>query len=462
MIRRCTAAALLMLPGAALAQSESEATVAQTNLRYDEDWARLRDLPHRNADWWHRLKDRPLDGDGDIRLTLGAEARARFEAFRDNLWGQPPAPDDGYLWLRLMPLAELRAGPVRAFVQGIAAHADGVAAGAGPADTTGIDVLQAFADVRLPLGSHATLTLRGGRELVALGSERLVGLRYGPNVPQAFDGVRGMLDIGSVRIDAFDLRPVAVGPGNFDDRTSPTRALRGVYATLPLAAGAKADLYWLRYRDRVARFQGANGEERRDTFGARLWGRNGGLAWNWEAMLQRGRFQGEAIRAWSIASETSYTWPRLAFAPRLRLRANIASGDRNPADGVLGTFNAMFPKGKYFGELSPIGPRNIVNLHPSMDFDLGGGVTAEIAGIAYWRASRGDGIYDVPGQLIRGPGGSRARHIGNQIEASMSWQATPTLSFSASASLFSAGRFVRETGPDEPIRMIAGEAMLRF
>ncbi|PXA97665.1 hypothetical protein DMC47_12450 [Nostoc sp. 3335mG] len=462
MIRRCAAAALLMLPGAALAQSGGDATVAQTNLRYDEDWASLRDAPHRNADWWQRLKDRPLDADGDVRLTLGAEARARFEAFRDNLWGQPPAPDDGYLWLRFMPLADLRAGPVRAFIQGIAARANGVGAGAGPADTTGIDVLQAFADVRLPLGSRATVTLRGGRELVALGSERLVGLRYGPNVPQAFDGLRGMLDIGSARIEAFDFRPVAVGPGNFDDRSSPTRALHGVYATLPLAAGAKADLYWLRYENKLARFHEVTGQERRDTFGVRLWGRSGALAWNWEAMLQRGRFEGEPIRAWSIASETSYAWPQLRFAPRLRLRANIASGDHDPADHVLGTFNAMFPKGKYFGELSPIGPRNIVNLHPSLDFDLGGGVTAEIVGIAYWLASRGDGIYDVPGQLIRSAGTSRARHIGNQLEASVSWQATTTLSFSASASLFSAGRFLRETGPANPIHMIAGEAMLRF
>lgn len=462
MIRRCAAAALLMLPGAALAQSESESTVAQTNLRYDEDWASLRDTPHRSADWWQRLKDRPLDSSGDIRLTLGAEARARFEGFRDNLWGQPPAPDDGYLWLRFMPLADLHAGPVRGFVQGIAARANGVGAGAGPADTTGIDVLQAFADIRLPLGSHATVTVRGGRELVALGSERLVGLRYGPNVPQAFDGVRGMLDIGSARIEAFDFRPVAVGPGNFDDRSSPTRALRGVYATLPLAAGAKADLYWLQYDNEAARFHEVAGREQRDTFGVRLWGRSGGLAWNWEAMLQRGRFEGEAIRAWSIASETSYAWPQLQFAPRLRLRANIASGDHDPADKVLGTFNAMFPKGKYFGELSPIGPRNIMNLHASADFELGTGVTAEIVGIAYWRASRADGVYDVPGNLIRGADNSRARHIGNQLEALVNWQATPTLSFSASASLLSAGRFVRETGPARPIRMIGSEAMLRF
>ncbi|SFR96664.1 alginate export family protein [Sphingomonas jatrophae] len=455
MIARLTGALLLALPLPAGAQ------VAQTNLRYDEDWSAARGLPNRDAHWWERLKDRPLSADRSVYVTLGAEARARYEGFDNNNWGQPPAPDDGYLWLRFMPLADLHAGPVRAFVQGIAGYARGVRPGAGPADATGLDVLQAFADVRLPLGDDAALTLRGGRELIGLGSERLVGLRYGPNIPQPFDGVRLSLEQRGVRVEALHTRPVSVRPGDFDDRTSPTKRLNGVYATVPLADGAAADLYWLGYRDDRARFGAAPAHERRDTYGLRLFGRRGALGWNWEAMLQGGRFGSATIRAWSIASETSYAFSA-PLAPRFRLRANMASGDRDRNDDRLGTFNALFPKGKYFGELSPIGPRNIVNLHPSVDVDLGRGFTAELAGIAYWRASRRDGLYDVPGQLIRAPGDSNARHIGNQIELLVGWQANTILSFSLSASLFTAGQFLRETGPARPIHMVGAETMLRF
>ncbi len=456
MIGRLIAAGLLTLSTAAHAQ------VAQTNLRYDEDWSALRDAPNRDADWWHRLKDRPLTEDGTVNVTIGAEARARYEGFDNNLWGQPPAPDDGYLWLRFMPLADVHAGLVRAFVQGIASYARGVGAGAGPADETGIDLLQSFADLRLPLGDEGALTLRGGRELIALGSERLVGVRYGPNIPQPFDGVRLMAERGGARIEALHLRPVAIGAGDFDDRASHTRSLDGIYAAIPLAPDASADLYWLGYRDDLARFAGTVARERRDTYGVRLFGRRGHLGWNWEAMLQRGHFGAAKIRAWSVATETSYAFPQTPLAPRVRLRANIASGDRDAADGRLGTFNALFPKGKYFGELSPIGPRNIMNLHPSIDVDLGHGVTAELAGVAYWRASRGDGVYDVPGQLIRAPGDSDARHIGNQVELLVGWQASTILSFSLSASLFTAGDFLRDTGRAEPIRMIGAEAMFRF
>lgn len=443
-----------LLPLAAQAQE-----MAQTNLRYDEDWSVLRDA---TREGWRQAKYIPLAKDGSAYLTLGGEARARFEGFDDNLWGDPPAPDDGYLWLRVLPHADLHAGPARVFVQGIAGYARGVDAGKGPADETGIDLLQGFADVRVPLGGADSLTLRGGRELVALGSERLVGIRYGPNIPQAFDGVRAIADIGPARVDAFHLRPVAISTGDFDDRTSKTRRLHGLYATVTPVDGIGIDAYWLGYTNEEARFGGRTGHEARDTFGLRFFGRRSDLGWNWEAMLQRGRFAGGRIRAWSLATETAWSFPQIPLQPRLRLRANIASGDRDAMDDRLGTFNALFPKGKYFGELSPIGPRNIVNLHPSVDFDLGKGITVELVAARFWRESRGNGIYDLPGQLIRPAGGSRARHIGDQVEISASWQASELLSFAASLSAFRPGAFIRDTGPARTIHMVGAEAMLKL
>lgn len=431
----------------------------QTNLRYDEDWSVLRDGEHNG---WRQVKYVPLDQRGNVWLTLGGEARARFEGFDNNLWGDPPAPDDGYLWLRAMPHADLHAGPARVFVQGIAGYARGVAAGEGPADETGIDLLQGFADIRLDLGAGSSVTLRGGRELMALGSERLVGIRYGPNIPQAFDGFRAIAEHGPVRVDAFRLRPVSIGGRDFDDRTSQTRRLDGVYATITPASGIGIDVYWLGYENEEARFADSTARETRDSFGLRFFGKRGHLGWNWEAMLQRGHFDGDPIRAWSLATETAWNLPHVPFKPRLRLRANIASGDRDSEDTKLGTFNALFPKGKYFGELSPIGPRNIVNIHPGVDFDLGSGVTVELTAAAFWRESRGDGIYDVPGQLIRAASGSTARHIGNQVEIVAGWQASDVLSFTASLSAFRPGAFIRDTGPARTIRMVGAEAMLKF
>lgn len=456
MIRRIVLLALLV-PSAALA-AEPE----QSNWRHDEDWSVLRGRATEPGDpWWLPVKDVPLAVGDRVYASFGLELRARHEGFRGNFWGGSPVPDDGYLWLRAMPHVDLHAGPLRAFVQPIAATSRGVGSGNGPVDATGADMLQAFADLRLSLNRQASLTLRGGRMLMPLGSERLVGIRYGPNIPQAFDGGLAVFESGAVTASVFAVKPVAVGQGSFDDRTSTTKHLGGVYATARLAQGVSLDAYWLAYRNDRAAFAQGTGRELRDTFGFRLFGQRGAWAWNWEAMLQRGRFAGPPIRAWSLATETAYGFAG-PLKPRLRLRANLASGDRDPEDDRLGTFNPMFPKGKYFGELSPIGPYNIANLHPTLDLDLGRGVTIDLSAIAYWRASRTDGIYDVPGQMVRAPGNSRARHVGTQVEAVVGWQVHKALSLTASYSIFTAGRFIRDTGPARTIRMIGAEAQYRF
>lgn len=443
---RALCAALLLVGTAAHA-----APGQRTNVRYDEDWSANADK--RGIEGLKYLK---LDDANDAHATFGIELRARYEGFDNPLWGSER--DDGYLWLRAMPYVDLQAGPVRAFVQPIAGYTRGLSGQKGPADETGLDMLQAFADLRLGTAETGTLTVRGGRSLIALGSERLVGLRYGPNIPQAFDGVRVTASRGRLRLDGFHVRPVQVGLGDFDDRTSDTRRLDGVYATVALGGGANADVYWLGYRNHTARFGNVSGAEARDTFGLRLFGKRGRFSWNWETMIQRGSFAGRRIRAWSQATETAISFRHM----RLRLRANIASGDRDPQDGSLGTFNALFPKGRYFGELTPIGPRNIINVHPSIDVNLGHNVTVELSGAAFWRETAGDGIYDVPGQLIRAAGGSSARHIGNQAEVVASWQITPLLACSASLSLFTPGQFLRDTGAAKTIGMAGVETAFKF
>ncbi len=46
--------------------------------------------------------------------------------------------------------------------------------------------------------------------------------------------------------------------------------------------------------------------------------------------------------------------------------ADVISGDSDPDDGELGTFNPLFPRGKYFGALSPVGPRNLIDVKPTL------------------------------------------------------------------------------------------------
>ena len=143
-------------------------------------------------------------------------------------------------------------------------------------------------------------------------------------------------------------------------------------------------------------------------------------------------------------------------------RADIASGDHDSHDGRMEQFNPLFPKGKYFGDLSPLGPRNLIDVHPAVTFHVSNTIGVGFSAMAYWRESRGDGIYDTPGHLLRSGSVSQSRFIGKEVETGVEWQATPELTLSVSAGIFQPGSFVRETGPGRPIRMLGLESNFRF
>ncbi|MDX3909625.1 MAG: alginate export family protein [Sphingobium sp.] len=418
--------------------------------RYDEDWSDLADTEKRAQHWTGPLKHIPL---GDDRwITTGIELRARSENYQNNLWGAADAPDDSYLWLRVLPYADLHVGKVRVFVQPILAYAVGLSPAAGPIDQTRADLLQGFGEVDL-----GPVSLRAGRQMLSLGTERLVGTRYGPNVPLAFDGARADIAIGRAKISLLNMQPVQPGPGSFDDATSKTKALWGAYATLP-----ELDLYYLGYRNRLARFGGLTKREVRHSVGLRSHGVRGDWHWNVEGVAQFGRFEEQRIAAWTLGTEVGRSFPTALFAPDVTLRVNVVSGDGKGGDGKLGTFNALFPKGKYFGELSPVGPANIVSVNPRVSGALGAGISFSLAAMAYWRYSIADGVYDIPGNLIREASGSKARFIGKEAEATIAWQATPEWELSGSLSVFSPGAFIHETGPAKTITMLGWESNFRF
>lgn len=433
-----------------------------TITRYTENWAALADPALRQQRWTGPLKYVPL-GSPDRYLSTGLELRARVEASE----GQTAR------YWRAMAHADLHLGRVRLFVQGLANAAGGIVGGPSPVDRTGVDLVQAFADVTVPLAPGTTLRLEAGRQLVSLGSERLVGTRYGPNTPQPFDGTRALLDSGRITASLFYLVPVVAGPRNFDDGRSRQKALWGLYATRWLGSGhaARIDAYVLVYHDRAASLQVAGldrgtGDERRTTLGLRAAGQAGRAYWDGEAMVQTGRLDGRPIHAWSLALRAGRRFPAMPGKPDLSLHADLATGDKDAGDGRMEGFNPLFPKGKYFGELSPFGPRNLIDIHPALALTLGrikgGAVQLGLSAMAYWRQSRGDGVYDIPGHRLHAASAGQARFLGKQAEAVVTWQATRELALTASASRFVPGGFLVQAGAGQPIDLVAGEALFRF
>ncbi len=433
-------------------------------LRYEEDWSSLRDQT-RQSDALDRIKYIPLSASGDYYLTIGGEVRGQYERFNNPVWGQEPQDNNGYLLQRYMLHADLHMGKhARAFFQIKSGLENGRTGGPRPLDEDRLDIHQAFADLTFPIGAKETLVLRVGRQEMLFGSGRLVGVRDGPNVRQSFDGLRAVLRGGGWRVDGFFTKLAETSPGAFDDAPDYAQTFWGVYAvrSLRFLSEGSIDLYYLGIDRKRAHFDQGTARERRHSIGMRFWGRRDAWDYNTELVFQLGKFGDGNVRAWTIASDTGYTLHRVRFRPRLGLKADIASGDRDGSKRHLQTFNTLFPRGQYFGEMALIGLANIIDLHPSLDLHLTDRLTLSADWDVFWRQSVKDGVYGNAINLLRSGKTNRARYIGSQPSLWMEWRVNPHLTFIANYTHFFSGSFLRETSPGRNINYLMTQLTYKF
>ena len=431
-------------------------------LRYDEDYTYLRD-PADRRDALDAVKFIPLDRSGDRYLTLGGEAREKIEDYRHYPLVMPPTR--AYFLQRYMLHADLHLGKsLRFFGQLQSDHQsdyDGGPMRPQMPEVDRFDVNQVFADYKTALG-RSTLTVRGGRQEINYGDGRLLSPRESPNVRQSFDGallsVQSSLSSvqGGLRVDGFAFRAVTIGSNAFDNPTNAGQDVWGVYAALPAKDRRPgADVYILGYNRRNAGFSRGTAGEQRLTLGTRLAGTNGGLDYDWEAAYQSGRFGSQKVGAYLAATQTGYTFRTLPLTPRFGLRADVASGDRDPSAHRLGTFNPLYGRGDYYGEVNLFGAANLRDVRPSLDFYLGRKVDITVDSFFLWRDSVRDGLYTPDLTPAVPASDSRARYVGTLRAAQVFWQMDRHFALTLNSTYLSAGRYLRDAGGQD-IRYTTG------
>ena len=429
-------------------------------IRYEEDWGFLAKSGQRTDPFdrvkWVRLAP-------DLHFSFGGETRQRFESFRNEDWATNEPGFDPFLLQRYMMHGELRwRKNVRWFGQLKAGLQTGRDAGPRPVDTNRLDLHQAFVEI-LPHPRSSAL-LRVGRQEVSLGSGRLVAIREGPNVRLSFDGVRVIATRRRWNVSLLALRPVQTNPGFFDDSPEHRQALIGAYTTAELSKREprKLDLYYLWLGRSRARFHSGTGPEERHSLGLRLSGKRSAIDWDYEGVAQFGSFRDQRIRAWTVGTNTGYTFEHIKWKPRIGLKADYTSGDASPGDGRLGTFHALFPKGNYFSQADVLGPYNLIDLHPTLNLEIGRGFSIVHDVDLFWRASTRDGLYNVPGIPIIAPGNSNARYVGHGVNFGFDWKVNRNLTLEGEYQRLLPGRFLRDTGRKSTIDFVALWATFRF
>jgi hypothetical protein len=466
----CSFCFLLIFPTAYLKaqgkinlDSLSSAKHVYAPLRYDEDWSYLKDATLR-TEGLDKLKFIPLNKSKAGYITLGGESRLRFEYFHNENLGASPDTDNGYFQQRSFLHADVHLSEhFRVFTQLNSSTTSFRQGGPRPIfDKDVLDVNQAFFDISFG-DQKKNFTLRTGRQELHYGNGKLVEPREGPNQRLAFDAIRMIVKTKAVNIETFVAQPVINKQNTFDNTGDSNTTFWGIYSSLASMKGFGFDVYYFGIKNKMASFEKGSGEEVRHTFGFKFNGRYKKLDYETENFFQTGTFSNYNIAAWGSTVSFNYKLPAQLLKSTIGIGASISSGDNGMASNKLGTFNALFPTGFYFGPPAlPIGPANLKAVRVSLTSVLLKNLLFMPSWGVFWRNNVNDGIYTPASTLYRSGNSSNADYIGNQLNMVLLLKVNPHVTFMTSYALFSAGNFIKETGASKNVSYVNADLTFKF
>lgn len=439
--------------GAALAQetaaASGDAPPARPAIafnRWQEDWSVLAD-PGAPREALDDLKYIPLSPtDPKAYLSFGAGVRERFEGNDAPSFGVGSSRAADYVISRLEADADLHLGPqVQVFTQLQSDFAPGKTH-LSPVDQDRLDLEQAFVAVSEPLDG-GTLKLRLGRQQFAFDLQRFISARDGPNVRQSYDAGWADYERGPWRLIGFYSQPVQDRDLRaFDDYSSGRLTYGGVRVERRLFEGAQLAVYYSRFTQDGAKFLSASGNERRDIVDIHLSGARSGLDWDVEGMNQTGQIGAKSIQAWAFGSLAGYTLQAVGWTPRLGLQVDAASGNGNPNDRRLATFNPLFPNGYYVTLAGYTGYVNFIHVKPSLTLHPAKTLKIMLAAAGQWRETTADAVYTQPDIPVAGTAGRPGRYTGTYGQVRLDWMVSAHYTAAIEAVHFAVGEAISAAG----------------
>ena len=416
------------------------------------------------------MKFIPLNGAKTNYLTFGLENRTEFQYLSHNAWGAGPQNVSGDVLERLMPDLDLRLGNhARVFMT--VAFDEFTGKYSRPAiDMDVADGHEGFVEFGGNLHDlHPGWDVLVGRQEIVLGTGRLLDDNEGVNIRSAFDGVRVGYDKRKGRIDLIAVKPVEINMDAWDDVPNPSVSLWGLYASnLRWSARFMSDVYLFDYDAKAAAYGNQSAREQRRMIGGRYFDRlpgeppRAGFDYNIETGFQWGSFGNRSIRAWGAGANVGWTAPGPVWRTRFGFQADAISGD-NGTPNRLGTLNALFPRGAYFGpKFALIGPANLLAVQPQFVFHPLQNVTGEACWIWFWRESTRDALYSFENVPLRPANPSGARYIGSQPNLEIRWAISEHFLAALNLAGFVTGTFLQQSPPSKDIVFVNIGLTYRF
>ena len=311
----------------------------------------------------------------------------------------------------------------------------------------GVDLHQGYIDFERIFGSD--LTLRAGRFELSIWNQRLISPLDWDIVGRAWDGIAIVGDI------AEDWNLVA----GYSTLAEPATIDSDKDTDLYLAF-----LTYTGWEDNTVGvgFAAVHSDTRPNDFNLYTvtlhWdGKAGGFDYSLDLVGQWGDTKPGGppaaeldIEAYAIAAEVGYTFD-VDWKPRISIEWTWASGDDDPTDGEVNTFNPLFPFGHtYWGYMDIWSWQNghdlVLHLQAKPDEDW----WLEVAFHSFWLDSSKDSWFNAGGAPIRtDPTGNAGEHVGLELDISVKYWFTKDVFLWFGYSHFFAGDYVSDTGDDD-------------
>ncbi len=462
----CPLALIIGLVATAQADAAEQAyqTPKFSFMRFNEDWSSLKGVDRQDIKPTERLKHISLSKDGRNWVSFGGHLRARTETYDNFAFGAPADADDSFFVYRALFHADWHFGEkLRVFSE--IKHADisgrDLPGGARPIDEDEAEIQQLFIDYKFATSADSSLTLRVGRQEYGFGKSRLISPLPWANALRHWDGITGIYTTPQLNVNLFYASFNPVDQDGFNNNDS-DNTLAGIYAKQNLSSGGGIEYYWLANEREDAAFNGTLGDEERDTFGIRHWGKlSDRLSYEVEGAYQTGDVGAEDVSAYMLTAEVSLAVPAASNA-KLSVALDYASGDED-AGGEVNTFNQLFPLGHaYFGFIDTVARQNIVDISAAYSAKISDRSNFRIAVHKFSRAEDADALYNAGGGVVRAGDTNASSDIGNEIDLTFSYKFITRLTGSLGYSQLFAGDFLADTGPDDDIKFTYAQVLFNF
>lgn len=292
-----------------------------------------------------------------------------------------------------------------------------------------------------------------GRQELAFGEQRLIGISPWLNSPRVFDAALATFALNGVQVDSFASSVVNSVDGALDHHKqgNPLYGLYGSLTKLVPKATVEPYVFWrlapVGYSATYA--AGFKGHLDEKTFGFRF----AGLLpeqfdYTIEMARQNGTLGVDSIGAWAGHWTVGKTF-LVKFTPRILGEYNYASGTANPAGAKISTFDQLYPSGHdKFGVADQVGWRNIRDIRTGVQLKPVARLNMSVIYHDFSLADARDGLYASNGSVaVKSLSGIAGTHVGQEIDEQGMYRLNRAVLFGLGYGHIIPGQFLKVATP---------------